>query len=220
MALNLGLDNRRLLPPFLPVQRNQDGVFAALLRLGFPEGYFGFLPWLLRHEPPGPRSAARGDLVRRAGEMPSGQIVQALLRACAPNPPHADGGPNLRAIGRTLSAWGSAPAGEFSEFVRVQLWSQMARMASHLTTLLRRSGGQPAFWAADTEQVLSGWREYFTAPGFGLPADLIPLFGVEQALAAFQRLVRQFGELLQAWPEVVEAARRLKEKGVRPARPV
>jgi hypothetical protein len=55
MALNLGLDNRRLLPPFLPVMRNQDGVFAALMRACFPDSLFGFLPWTVVHEPPTPR---------------------------------------------------------------------------------------------------------------------------------------------------------------------
>ena len=34
MALNLGLDNRVLLPPFLPVQRNQDGYYT----LSVPKG--------------------------------------------------------------------------------------------------------------------------------------------------------------------------------------
>jgi hypothetical protein len=49
MALNLGLDNRDLLPPFTPVQRNQDGVFAAILRTCCSGDYFGFLPWMILH---------------------------------------------------------------------------------------------------------------------------------------------------------------------------
>ena len=50
MALNLGLDNRHLLPPFLPVQRNQDGVFAAVLTL-CGSGCTGFLPWMVLRAP-------------------------------------------------------------------------------------------------------------------------------------------------------------------------
>src|SRR5260370_6587434 len=41
-ALNLGLDNRRLLPPFFPVLVGHDAVFGALLRCC--QGYVGFLP--------------------------------------------------------------------------------------------------------------------------------------------------------------------------------
>ena len=56
MALNLGLDHRQLLPPFMPVQRNQDGVFGTLVTTCCAGTYFGFLPWLIVHDPPGATS--------------------------------------------------------------------------------------------------------------------------------------------------------------------
>jgi hypothetical protein len=39
-------------------------------------------------------------------------------------------------------------------------------------------------------------------------------------MPVFQRLVARFGRLLQDWPALVEAARDLKARGVRPADPV
>jgi hypothetical protein len=221
MALNLGLDNRQLLPPFLPVQRNQDGVFAALLRAGVPDSLFGFLPWLLRHEPPArPPLQSSNNTVWAAGEMPCGQIIQALVQGCAPSPISADSGQNLRTIGRTLGDWGRAPSQEFLEFVRLQLWGQMSRMVVRFRTLLRRSGGNPGFWAGDVDQVLSIWRQQFTSAGFGLPSDLLALHGVDQTLLVFQDLVRKFGELVQVWPDLHAGAHRLKEKGVRLSRSI
>ena len=56
MAGNLSLDNRQLLPPFYPLQRNSDGLFAAVLRKCFRDGYLGYLPWAIWHDPPQSRS--------------------------------------------------------------------------------------------------------------------------------------------------------------------
>jgi hypothetical protein len=67
MAMHLGLDGRGLLPPFLPVQRNQDGVFAALVRCCLGGGLFGYLPRAVVHRPPAP-----GARPTSHGRMPAG----------------------------------------------------------------------------------------------------------------------------------------------------
>jgi len=52
MGGNIGLDSSRLLPPFMPVQRNEDGIFGLLLYLCFPKACQGHLPYAIRHVPP------------------------------------------------------------------------------------------------------------------------------------------------------------------------
>jgi hypothetical protein len=42
MAMNIGLDTSRLPPPFMPVQRNQDGIFGQLLYLCFKQACRGY----------------------------------------------------------------------------------------------------------------------------------------------------------------------------------
>lgn len=219
-AVNLGLDNRWLLPPFLPVQRNQDGVFGALLRSCAPDGCFGFLPWLLRHEPSGPRTVCGEDLERHGCRLHSGQIVQTLVRAAGRSVPGPDRGKNLAGLGRTLAAWAAEPAGAFLEMIRHPLREYIAGLASHLGSQLHWSGGRPRFWAADVERMLAGWPCHLTSQEFGLPTDLIAAFGIEQALPALQRVVYRLGELLQVWPDLVAAAAGLKARGIRLAQPV
>jgi hypothetical protein len=51
MATSIGLDNQDLLPPFIPVMRNQDGVFGATLRKCFENSYLTHLPWAFLHSP-------------------------------------------------------------------------------------------------------------------------------------------------------------------------
>jgi hypothetical protein len=214
MALNLGLDNRDPLPPFAPVQRNQDGVFAALLRACFDGGCFGFLPWLVLHETPGTRRLSPDDFWRSAGLVMSGQILQALVSSFSPGPDKADPCKNLRTLGQSLADWGSAPSADFAELVRILLWNQMSRKIVHLESLLRETQGQPPFWAEDVRRLLALWREVLPDRQYIVPADLVPTFGSD-TFGRFQRLVRRFGRFLQIWPDMITAARELRAQGRR-----
>ncbi len=214
MALNLGLDNRDLLPPFLPVQRNQDGVFGAVLRACFA-GFFGFLPRLVRHDPPAPRRPGAEETWRAAARVHSGQIMQALVQALAPG--RADGAKGLQALGQSLAEWGAAPRADFEEFVRLQLWGQRGRQALLLDAQLRQTGGRPEYWAEDARRLLAMLRAALPAEDYVVPYDLADAFGADAARPRMQRLAHQFGELLSLWPEVVGAARELRKRGRRPA---
>ncbi|HVS39390.1 MAG TPA: hypothetical protein VMS17_27785 [Gemmataceae bacterium] len=118
MALNVGLDNRRPLPPFLPVQRNQDGVFGALVRVCRGDGFFGFLPGAVPHIPPAPRPLSPDDLWRDAAALRAGQIVLGLIRSIA-----APTGQT--AVGRALAEWGALPAADFDELLRIRVGTAM-----------------------------------------------------------------------------------------------
>jgi hypothetical protein len=206
MALNLGLDNRRLLPPFLSVQRNQDGVFGALVRACLPGSSFGFLPWAVLHRSPARRDFSEGDLVDDARRVRCGQVVRALVAAAAcPGPSPAD---NLRALGRTLAEWGALPRPAFEERVRLHVGEQRARLAARLEGLLKRHDGQPGFWAEDVRRVL----EAVPDERFAVPLDLEEALGYEAARERMPRLLRRLGELLRAWPDLVEAARELRRQ--------
>jgi hypothetical protein len=218
MALNLGLDNRGVLPPFLPVQRNQDGVFTALVRSCLDGAFFGFLPWMVRHQSPAPRRFTPADLATTVATVTTGQVFLALLQSIVPAPHPEDGG-KLREVGRTLFSWGAAAAGDFEEVMRLQLWQQMSRQATHFEARLRQFGGQPAYWAGDVQQLLGALRHALPGPDYPVPRDLAERFGTAGARALLQRLVRRFGELLQVWPDLVAAAKALRGRGVRLAGP-
>jgi hypothetical protein len=213
MAVNLGLDHRRLLPPFMPVQRNQDGIFGSLLRACFPDAFFGFLPCALLHLPPGTRSWSEDDL-RQSGAVRSGQILQVLIRLSA-RPAGGEGTDNLRALGKALAELGCAPLPDFEEVVRLHWQKQLSQLAGGLEGRLRQFGGQPAFWADDVRRAVQAVHDVLTQKGPVVAADLREAFGADEARPLLQRLVRRFGQLLQCWPDLVEAAKELRAGGVR-----
>jgi hypothetical protein len=215
MAFNLGLDNRALLPPFMPVQRNQDGVFAALLRACFEGGFFGFLPWVVLHRSPARRLAPADHLRKSVTRPSSGQILQAIIRGLAPGPNKCDAKSSLQAMGRALTDLGSMPPAGFEEFARLHLWNQMSKQASHWENQLRKFEGQPACWADDVTHLLAAMREVLPSPDYAVPSDLVEAFGLEQARSLLPRLVCKLGLLLQSWPDIVAAARDCRAQGVR-----
>ncbi|HEY1375586.1 MAG TPA: hypothetical protein VGF55_02270 [Gemmataceae bacterium] len=220
VALNLGLDHRTLLPPFLPVQRNQDGVFGALLRGCFENRLFGYLPWMLLHDPAAGRpDSTRGDWSRQVG-VGSGQIVQAVVKALAPTTTGTDAGARLRQLGQELVRLAAAPEARFADAVRVLIAGHLGRFAAGLEERLRSHGGRPDYWAADVRQVLGLLSPEAVARLAVSPTDLAEAFGPEAALPRLRDLLTEFGRLLAVWPEMVAAARHLRAQDVRPARPV
>jgi hypothetical protein len=211
MALNLGLDNRELLPPFMPVQRNQDGVFATLLRSCFADSFFGYLPWLLLHLPPTSRRGSGEYAWRSVDQVTSDQILQALVASFSPGPNGADPRRSLHALGQSLQDWGSAEPNDFEELVRLILWQQASQRVCQLESLLRETQGQPDFWAEDVQRVLVIWRESLADRRYVIPKDLVANFGHE-AFCRLQQLVLRFGRLLQIWTEMVAAARELRTR--------
>jgi hypothetical protein len=219
MALNLGLDNRRLLPPFLPFQRNQDGVFGAALALCCG-GFTGFLPWLTPHDPPEERAFSHPEVAwRRVAQLQTGQLMQVLLGSFPQGPGHSTAERRLERLGQWLEEIASGDQRDFAEYLRLHAWNARARTASQLEAQLRRYGGQPEYWADDTRRALSAVVEALTAPHAELPSDLCEKWGPDQALTRFQGLVQRYGSLLRVWPSLVAAAKALRARGVHlPAR--
>jgi len=51
VAPQIALDNRLLIPPFLPSGRNCEGILAMVLRRTQPDAFIGHLPFAIVHDP-------------------------------------------------------------------------------------------------------------------------------------------------------------------------
>jgi hypothetical protein len=100
--------------------------------------------------------------------------------------------------------------------VRRHVSAQMSGQVSQLSARLRQYQSEPTFWANDVRQVLSILEEALPRGLCAIPADLGGPTG-NGATEKLRRLVARLGELLEFWPDMVEAARDLRGRGVRPA---
>lgn len=219
-GLNVGLDNRQVLPPFLPVQRAQDVVFSSLIHSCSAFGYTGFLPSTILHKRSTPWKFTQEDLRNRTIYKWTGEIVEILIRELMPKPDRGDASRNMIALGASLIEWGSVPLRDFEEMLRILMWKELSYRSAMLRRQLALHDGKPRYWADDLNMVLSWLNEGFTDKNLFVAADLADLFGVEEARTLLQRLVRRFGELLQAWSGIRDAARALQSRGVCLARKV
>jgi hypothetical protein len=213
IAVNLGLDNRSLLPPFIPVQRNSDGVFARTLRLCFADGYLGYLPWAVLHDPGKPRHQELDDYWRHIQQVRTPDLVIHLLQASGAPQEGLGGAAALRRLGRRFQDWGSLDAGEFEEALRTQAWRSAASVFSTPSNPEVPAAGQ-AFYAGYRRKYAEILRQRLTERDYLLPSDLQQAGEQGQPRVLGQQIIRRFGELMQAWPEIYAAAVRLRSRGV------
>jgi len=216
----LGIDNTDLLPPFLPVQRNEDGTFGLTLRKCFEHGYVGHLPWAVIHAPVESRPLTRDDMWKCALNCRLADVVTACLNSVDFWPGMTGPRERLRLMGTHLVEVGSMTPKSFEEFVRVQWWAIQSSYISMLEGHLQSCGGQPDYWAEDLRTFVRTLRERLTEKDYFTPVDLLARFTPEEALAVTRRVVFNFGRLLQHWPEMVSQAERLRARGVRLGTPV
>ena len=216
MGMNMGVDNRQLLPPFMPTGRNEDGLFGAMVRLCLPNSFRGYLPqYAVRHLPPKKRSYPKNDIAFRPLRANDLLIYITLTQDQNPIGENAEA---LHTLGDMLVRLARLPQKAFSDYLR-----KLALQAVHIDVLraerlLANEPDRPDYWRNDVMRYLTSARESVAKPGFPVPADLPGT--PEERLAAFRRQVLAYGQLLTHWPALVEAARAMKDKGDMLARPI
>jgi hypothetical protein len=213
VAVNLGLDNRSLLPPFIPVQRNSDGLFARVLRLCFRDGYLGHLPWVVLHDPEQPRQQDLEDYWRQIRQARTPDLIIHLLQASDAPYDGLGNEASLRRLGAQFEDWGSLGAMELEEVLQKQVWRSVAGLVSGRSSTAAPPAGQQ-FYARYRQKYADTLRERVTQRDYLLPSDLQQVGGEQEVRALLREIVRRFGQLLQGWPEIYAAALRLRARGV------
>ncbi len=219
IAVNLGLDNRSLLPPFIPVQRNSDGLFARTLRLCFRDGYLGYLPWAMLHAPEKPRQQTLDDYWRHVRQVRTADLIIHLMQAGGAPYDGLTDAAALRRLGGQFEEWGSVKGEAFRELLQKQLWLSAGSVFSNRTNP-QVPPADIEFYARLRKKYADILRERVTEEDYLLPSDLADAGDREQVQTLSRDIIRRFGQLLQAWPDIYAAALRLRSKGVELAPPL
>jgi hypothetical protein len=220
MAGNLGLDHTALLPPFSPVQRNSDGLFARLLQRCFDDAAMGYLPYAVLHDPLSQRIHSVDDWFKDIRRTRFSWLVIALLRAWpGQTEPHESPGRALASLGKFFENAAAGSLDDLIERIRLQLLDQAA--AGLHAPDRHQDPGLPAFYRDLRTKRAKVEREAMASPQYLTPRDLL-VDGRDEDSARLlaQQLILRFGRLLQAWPEIQAAAVRLRLRGERLTQPV
>jgi hypothetical protein len=208
MTTATGLDNRLLLPPFVPSGRAEDVIFGVTTGKCLTDVYTGFIPYALVHSPE----------TKRCYEplgLPLGlpDVFLIICQNCnaAQRGNHAA---NLRSLGQGLQSIGRMPANQFkfwvSDGVRATLRSRI-----HLCeTTLHFFHNSPPPWHQAMYKWISSLRGVLNRER---PEDLVDLRiknARDTPYEPLQRFIATFGELLERWEEIRSAALRLRSAGL------
>ena len=219
MTTFFGFDNRLLLPPFFPVERNSDGIFGLMVHRSVTGSHVAFMPWLLLHAPSEPR-AFDGD---EAWTEAEGVKIADILIACITS--HAgsadvSAAARFQSLGKYLGDLASLRLDDFEAFVTAAQQLRNLAATTLLETRLREHRASPAFWADDVRRTIDALRGTVTKRDYIVPRELRNADDAKSARRITPQLVAKFGGLLEAWPALVEAARRLRMKGCRVSEPL
>lgn len=203
----IGLDNRRALPPTLPVMRYEDGVFRIAVHRTRPQAWCAHLPWTALHDRPGAATWEPQSVWRTAAWTRMGELVVRLLLSAKPGAAEDDPDARLRALGRHLVGLAALSVEEFFEVVELETRRQKALYAEHLERLLRRYDGRPRAWAEDVRRHLELLRRALGTAELFVPLELRERWPLPDARRLAREIVGCYGRLLEAWPELVAATR-------------
>lgn len=215
MTTFLGLDNRLLLPPFFPVQRNSDGIFGIMLRKCVDGSHVAFLPWILQHAPEPPRAFAPDELWADAAKVRMADIVIAAVLAHETRAASVTTATRWADLGKYLRWLGSLNSPDFEAHVGTLQQFRNFAFITALHSQLQTYGASPSFWADDVKRMIEAMSKASTAQDYLVPRDLRHGRDADAARRLSQELVEKLGELLEAWPALVAAARRLRLNGCR-----
>lgn len=219
MAGNVALDNRTLGPMFSPVQRNSDGFYARLQFRAFQNDCTAYLSHAVLHDPLQTRRQEWDYWWKRAGRFRFGEVGHSLLADVGDAMPHESPDSYYGRFGGHMKATCDAGYGALDERIRLAVFGQegpkLARDRSQASKEL------PDYYVEARNRQLGNKRTYLTEPDYTVPADLLEHLGDKEAAKKLTlEVTRRFGELLEAWPELWRAAKRLREKDRRLSRPV
>jgi len=214
MSQITGFDNRRMLPPYLPIQRGEDRLFGYMLDFIFPTSVVLDYPWAVPHLPLPERKWRDRDLDFSPGDTFPMFFVEKIIEhksACLATRPEA----RLSSLSGWFSDLASAPAHTLTSMYQdSRLGGDSARLAQ-LTGLL-----------ASTDPAPVNWKNYLRNGITQLNADLelasredFKVRGVPAALEGddliefWRRVWHDFSDAISAWPEIRQAAARMTNSG-------
>jgi hypothetical protein len=199
MGYCMGVANTSLLPPFMPVGRNEDGVFGSMLAFADRGALCAHLPIGIIHDSDRPAEYS-GDRMVSARRTRLSELIIAILRLASTSTLAAPIQERLNRLGRLFIDVAQQPTGEFVHFLKESVLaarcSELARAATDIA-----SARQPDYWREAFDEYHRTFCAGVLDGRFFIPED----FGESSPDRAFrdsQAFVKGFGDLVEAWPEI------------------
>jgi hypothetical protein len=215
-----GLDNREMLPPNPPRQRGQDLVVGQILLRCFPGAVSGHVPVALGHEPIPPRRFWPGEITRSAAGADLCRLIIEAVSDCEFQAGEITAGQRLQALGRHFLRIAALPDKSLAELFERRLYESNRHFARKIIARLQSLPVAGTSYAADVNRYFQKLRASEARDDYWIPLDLWSVDGAASAVRRLRENLTDFGRVLDAWPGIFEAAKLLRQEGVRLSMPV
>lgn len=203
------LNNEEILPPFFPIARNQDGVFAAAMMACLPKSVTGQIPWVAKHEHFPPRYYEEEDIYKYDFRIHS--LLTSLLNLYT-NLNHkkaTDTSKNrYKEVGKFLENFANMSHEEYLKFMQNYITSNHDRITLRLGKFLVSNQGYSREWQKDIKKYLINVKNQTNSPQFCIPQELInETRTLEENVELTKELIRIYGQLLYYWPDIIESTK-------------
>ena len=207
MTYCTGLSNLQPLPPFMPIGRNQDGVFGQTLKYCEPESISAHVPVGIVHDSLRPSQYQPGEVpfVRpRLCDFLARPILDGRARTSLNNRDD-----RMRHLGRTLSGIGTLPPKDFGEFV---LHAALNHRCADSVRFDGVNGEDSATLTAVGRQYQDALVRTAQTPDFFFPREFDAIRSMEEREQRLRTYMVEYGRLLTAWPDIAYSAIDLSEE--------
>ena len=210
-SIAIGMDNRTLLPPFIPMLRGEDMVYSSVLSACEPEGLLGYLPCSVLHSPLEVRHSPVANLSKWLSSFQYFRFLSWLIARQEGPPSSSEKGYDR--LGNYLISVGSLSDPEYSKLLADAYRTQLSRSLSKWRSLLAKAD-PAAFFGADLASAVAIAEELLNRESAWIPTDLIAQGEIpHDAITRAKRITVSYGELLRKWPTIIASARELRVRG-------
>ena len=206
LGMNMGLDNREMLPPFMPAGRNEDGAFSATLDAvspGFLRGFCG--GYVIGHRPGEERPPFPAEIGFEGFRV--NDILSALIAEWGASQP--DPLPRrLYDLGKCLAAYASLDPSDFSMACRGAVERSAGASMLHIEHALAGPAGSIPPMRSDLTRFAETLERFATQQECDAPVDLTG--DADERRSRLRDLVGAYGTLLKHWFDVVLCAREMR----------
>jgi hypothetical protein len=183
-----------LLPPFMPTFRGEDTIFWRTFKVAYPEAQCCHVPLCVRHDSGRPARPLKDFARLRVSTVLD--YVLATMRFGARDQARE----RIIGAGRCLQELAKAPMSLFPTQVFEIVRELCTANILQLTGLLGRRGFTPSYAVAHAQRQVAIYELGRTDIKYALPMEFHG--GEAGGWSAFANYLKNFGELLEAWPTI------------------
>ncbi len=202
----MGLTNTSMTPPFLPVGRNEDGLFGATLSAIDPQTLGCHIPYAVLHDSPRP-SRFPGGRFPSASETRSADLLIRLIHSWAAGIRAKDSRRRLIMLGKRLQSLAALQQPDFVRVTTLATLKTRERELSLIESALAERDTYPAYWQRHLRLYRTILLKHVTKPSFLLPLEFHGARTISAGYEEFRQFVHTAGELYVTWPTLWEKAK-------------